>query len=142
MVEAMKITGTSFKRSPAGTAPLNAPGPRSSHTVYPRLRWRLLDTQGQVWVSPLWGHCSFLLGLGAYKVLFVPSKGLFPQPCVSSGSSMVGLISPRGLMPHPGLLHPEPPSLWQATADPYLLGRHLNTVQSQTLWVLVCTRFV
>ena len=46
----------------------------------------------QVLVSLLWGQCSFLLGPGAHKVLFVPSKSLFPQSCVSSGSSMVGLM--------------------------------------------------
>ena len=46
-------------------------------TADPRLRQRLLDTHGQVWVSLLWGHCSFLLGHGVYKVLFVPSKSLF-----------------------------------------------------------------
>ena len=57
-----------------------------------RLCWRLLDTHRQVWVSLLWGHCSFLLGPGAHKVLFVPSKSLFPQSCVSSGGSMVGLM--------------------------------------------------
>ena len=28
----------------------------------------------------LWGHCSFLLGSGAHKVLFVPSKSLFLTP--------------------------------------------------------------
>ena len=28
-----------------------------------------------------------------HKVLFVPSKSLFPQSCVSSGSSMVGLMA-------------------------------------------------
>ena len=39
--------------------------------------------------SLLWGHCSFLLGPGVHKVLFVPSKSLFPQSCVSSGGSMV-----------------------------------------------------
>ena len=48
-------------------------------TADPRLLWRLLDTHGQVWVSFLWGHCSFFLGPGAHKVLFVPSKNLFPQ---------------------------------------------------------------
>ena len=48
----------------------------------PCLRQRLLDTHGQVWVSLLWGHYSFLLGPGAHKVLFVPSKNLFPQSCV------------------------------------------------------------
>ena len=46
----------------------------------------------QLWVSLLWGHCSFLLGPGAHKVLFVLSKSLFPQSCVSSGSSVVGLM--------------------------------------------------
>ena len=34
-------------------------------TANPRLCWRLLDTPGQVWVSLLWHHCSFLLGPGA-----------------------------------------------------------------------------
>ena len=50
----------------------------------PRLCWRLLDTHRHIWVSLLWGHCSFLLGPGAHKVLFVPSKSLFPQSCLSS----------------------------------------------------------
>ena len=35
-------------------------------------------------VSLLWGHCSFLVGPRVHKVLFVPSKSLFPQSCVSS----------------------------------------------------------
>ena len=45
----------------------------------------------------------------------------------------------------PSLLHPEPLSLWQSTADPYFHRRHSNTVLSQPLWglwVLVHTRFV
>ena len=45
---------------------------------------RLLDTPGQAWASLLWGHCSFFLGPGVHKVLFVPSKSLLPQSCVSS----------------------------------------------------------
>ena len=61
-------------------------------TTDPRLCQRLLDTHGQVWVSLLWGHCSFLLGPGTHKVLSVPSKSLFAQSCVSSGSSVVGLM--------------------------------------------------
>ena len=48
---------------------------------------------GQVWVSLLWGHCSFLLDPGAHKVLFVPSKSLFPQSCVSSGGSLLALMA-------------------------------------------------
>ena len=55
------------------------------------LHWKLLDTPRQVWVSLLWGHCSFLLGPGAHKVLFVPSKSLFLQSCLSCGDSVVGL---------------------------------------------------
>ena len=47
-------------------------------TINSHLFWRLLDTHGQVWVHFLWGHCSFLLGPGVHKVLFVPSKSLFP----------------------------------------------------------------
>ena len=62
-------------------------------TTDPPLCQRLLDTHGQVWVSLLWGHCSFLLGPGAHKVLFVSSKSLFPQSYVSSGSSIVGLMA-------------------------------------------------
>ena len=40
----------------------------------------------------MWGHCSSLLGPGAHKVLFVPSKSLFSHSCISSGGSMVGLM--------------------------------------------------
>ena len=62
-------------------------------TADPGLCQRLLDTHGEVWVSLLWGHCSFLLGPGAHRVVFVPSKSLFPQSCVNSSSSMVGLMA-------------------------------------------------
>ena len=67
-------------------------------TVDPCLHQRLLDTHRQVWISLLWGHCSFLLGPGAHSVLFVPSKSLFTQSCVSSGGSMVGLMATSSKM--------------------------------------------
>ena len=70
----------------------SAPPALQQATANPHLCQRLLDTHGQVWVSLLWGHGSFVLGPGAHKFLFVPSKSLFPQSCVSSGSSMVGLM--------------------------------------------------
>ena len=35
-----------------------------------------MDTHRQVWLSLLWGRCSFLLGPSAHKVLFVSSKSL------------------------------------------------------------------
>ena len=122
----------------------------------PCLHQRLLDTHRQVWVSLLWGHCSFLLDPGVHKVLFVPFKSLFPQFCVSSGrpyGGVIGHLLQEGLchtqvcctQPYPGLLHPEPLPLRQATADPYLHRRHSNAALAQSLWglwVLVHTKFV
>ena len=46
----------------------------------PRLCWRLLDTPGQVCVSLLWGHCSFLLGPGAQGSVCALQE-CFPVPC-------------------------------------------------------------
>ena len=71
-------------------------------TAGPRLHWRLLDTHRQVWLSLLWGHCSFPLGPGAYKVLFETSKSLFLQSCENSvikshwplKSNSLGVLSP------------------------------------------------
>ena len=83
--------GDSFRRSHDALLHSLPPALQQA-TADPRLHRRLLDTPGKVWVSLLWGHCSFLLGPGVHKVLFVPSKSLFPQSCVSSGSSMVGLM--------------------------------------------------
>ena len=105
----MKITATSFKRS-AGTWHSVSLTLRQA-TTDPRLHWRLLDTQGQVWASLLWGHFSFLLGV--HKVLFVPSKSQFSQSCVSCGSSMVGSVvtSSKRAYSIP---------LWQAAADLFL----------------------
>ena len=88
MVEVMKIMETSFKRSLV--LPHSLPPTLEQATAKECFCWVILDTHGQVWASPLWSHCSFLLGPGAYKVLFVPSKSLFPQSCVSSGGSTGG----------------------------------------------------
>ena len=74
MVEVMKIMVTSFKRCHAGTT-LSDPDLQQV-TADPCFCQRLLDTHGQVWVSLLWSHCSFLLDPGTHKVLFVPSKRL------------------------------------------------------------------
>ena len=50
-------------------------------TAGPRLHWRLLDTHRQVWLSLLWDHCSFPLGLDVHKIRFVLSKTLIsPVP--------------------------------------------------------------
>ena len=135
MREVMKIMATSFKRSHACTAILSAPSPAAGHCQPMPLLETPAHSPGQVWVSLLWGHCSFLLGPGRHKVLFASSKSLFPQFCVSSGSCMVGLTRPlpRGLMPYPCLLHPEPLPQVQFTADLYLHRRRTNTILSQSL---------
>ena len=68
------------------TIVLSAPDPVAGHCR----ATPLLETPGpsqQVCVSLLWGRYSFLLGPGAHRVPFVPSKSLFPQSCVSSGGS-------------------------------------------------------
>ena len=79
MVEVMKIMATSFKRSHVHTI-YSVPLTLQQATADSRLHQRLLDTHRQVWVSLLWDHCSFLLGPGMHKVLFVPAKSLFPIP--------------------------------------------------------------
>ena len=92
MVMVIKIIVTSFKRSHAGTTELSAPNPATSHcwpTPPPETPGHLGASLGQ----SLLGHCSFFLGSGVHKVFFVPSKSLFPPSCVSSGSSMVGLMA-------------------------------------------------
>ena len=76
MVEVMKIMAPPSKGSLQALPPSVSLALQLA-TAHPRLCWRLLDTHGQVWVS-LMG--SLLLSPGGLKVLFVPSKSLFPSP--------------------------------------------------------------
>ena len=81
MVEVMKTMVTSFKMSHAHTATLSAPNPVAGHrqpTPPPETPGHSQASLGQSLVG------SLLLspGPGAHKVLFVPSKSLFPQSCV------------------------------------------------------------
>ena len=62
-----KDNGNFFQRVPCSTATVS-PNLKQA-TADPRLQHRFLDTHRQVWVSLLWGHCSFLLDPGAYKVM-------------------------------------------------------------------------
>ena len=61
-------------------------------TTDPRLCWRVLNTHRQVWVSLWWGHCSFLLGPGAQGSVCALQEPI-SQSCVSSGSSIMGLMA-------------------------------------------------
>ena len=116
-------------------------------TSIPRLHWRLLDTHGQVWLSLLWGHCCFLPGPGAHKVLFLPSKSLFLQSWVSSAGSMAGLMVtsskradaiPRSTAPRA----PGPAAVHCRPVPPQEMLKHSSASVSVGLWVLVHTRFV
>ena len=76
---------------PSRTAAVNVPDPESRSTH---------DLAGDSWTltgrsdSVSWGPCSFLLGPGAHKVLFVPSKSLcFPSPVEVLESNPTGLQS-------------------------------------------------
>ena len=60
MLKVMKIMATSLKRSQHALLH-SVPPTLQQDTAYPRLHQRLLNTHGQVRVSLLWGHCSFLL---------------------------------------------------------------------------------
>ena len=116
-------------------------------TADPRLCQRLLDTHGQGWVSLFWGHCSFLLDPGTHKVLFLPSKSLFPQSYVSSGGSMTGLIvaSSKRAYAIPRSAAPRAPApvaghCWPITLQETL--KHSKAGLAQSLWgLLVLTRF-
>ena len=50
-------------------------------TANPRLHQRLLDTNEQVWVSLLCGHCSFLLGPGAQGFVCALQESVSPVLC-------------------------------------------------------------
>ena len=146
MVEVMKITVISFKRSQHALLHSVALTLQQASTDA-CLHWRLLNTHGQVGVSLFWAHCSCLLGPGLHKVLFELSKRLFPQSCVSFSSSMVGLMATSSKKAYaiPRSAAPGAQALRQATADPCLHRRHSNTVLAQSLWdlwFLVCTIFV
>ena len=146
MVEVMKIMGPPSK-GPRHALPHSVPPAPQQATTDRCLHQRLLVTHRQIWVSLLWGHCCFLLGPGAHKLLFVPSKSLFPQSCVSSGGPMVGLMVTSSRRAYAILRStaPRTPALQQSTADLYLRRRHSNKVLAQSLWglwVLVHTRFI
>ena len=85
----MAVMVTSFKSTYASISQLpgllySEPLTPQQATINPLCQWRLLGTHRQFWFSLLLGHCSFILGPGVHRVLFLPSKSLFPQSCGSS----------------------------------------------------------
>ena len=53
-------------------------------TISPHLHWRLMDTHRQVWVSLLWGFCSFFLGPGGHNRF--PNLGICLRDWESPGN--------------------------------------------------------
>ena len=93
MVQVMKIMETSFKRSHAHTAALSAPNPAAQATLpthaSARDSWTLTGKSGSVSCG-LTAPFSWVV---VHARLFVPSKILFSQSCVSSGGSIVELMA-------------------------------------------------
>ena len=80
MVEVMKIMANFFRRSHK-TLLHSVSLSLQKVSVNPCLCQRLLDIHGQVWVSLLWGHCSFLLALVSTRVSLCPPLVCFPVLC-------------------------------------------------------------
>jgi len=124
------------------------------HTVPPKLKqatvtststrdsWTLTGKSGSV-SSGVTAPFSWVLM--RTRFCLCPFFSVSPS-CVSSGGSKVLVPnSSKRAYVIPSLLHQEPLSLRQTTADLYLCRRHSNTVLAPSLWglwVLVGTRFV
>ena len=135
MVKVMKIKVTSFKRSHVHTAVLSAPGPAAGH-LWPT---PLLETPAHSWACLgqfLVGSLLLSLGPGAHKVLFVPSKSLFPQSCASSDGSIVGLMatSSKRTDAIPRSAAPRAPAPAAGQCRPVCRG-HSDTLPAQSLWL-------
>ena len=94
----MTVMVTSCKRTYASTARFpglleSVPLTPQQATVHPRLLQRLQNIHRQVWLSLLWGHCSFLLGSGAHRVLLWPPRVCFPSPMEFLYSSPLQVLS-------------------------------------------------
>ena len=135
----------SFKRSHECTATLSAPSPAAGHHQAMPLLETPRHSQASLGQTSV---ASLFLSPGSWCTRFcLCLRRVYFPACVSSGSSMVGLMatSSKRVYAIRKSLHPEPLSLWQTTANLYLHRRYSNAVLSQSLWgpwVLVHTRFV
>ena len=82
-----------------------------------------------------------------HTVLFVPSKSLFPQSCVSCGSSVVGLMATSSkkayAIPMSASLRAPAPVAGDCCSTPWQeILKHAKAGLAQSLWsLLVSTRF-
>ena len=77
MVGVMKVMATSFKMTFAHTTVFSVLTPEQD-TVNTCLCQRLLETHTEVWLSLLWGHCSFLLGPGVHMGVCALQESVSP----------------------------------------------------------------
>ena len=109
------------------------------------LHWRLLDTNEQAWSVSLGATVPFSWVL-LHTRLFVPSKTLFPQPSVSSDSSVVGIMATSSnrayAIPKPAAPRAPAPAAGHCSPVPLQETlKHSKAGLAQSLWVLlVCTR--
>ena len=99
MVEVINKRATSFKMPHVHTVALSAPDSAAGHcqpTPLPEASGCSRESLGQSLV----GSLLLSLGPGVHKIWFMPSKSLFPQSCVSSGSSTVGLMATSSKRPY------------------------------------------
>ena len=105
----------------------SAPPTLQPATADPRLCETLLDTLGQVWVSLLWDHCSFLLGPGAQDSVCAHQESVslvlckFWQLCGGVNGDLL-----QEVLCYTHVYCTQSPSLQQSTADTYLLSTHRN----------------
>ena len=135
MVEVMKIMVTSFKRSHDALLH-SVPQPRSR----PPPTHAAPETPGHSQASLGWSPVGSLLlspGFWCTQGSVCALQESVSQSCVSSGSSMVGLMATSSKRAYaiPRSAAPEPLPLQHSTADLYCHRRHSNTVLSQSLWV-------
>ena len=146
MVEVMKITATSFKRSHACTATLSAPNSGEGY------HWPTppLEIPGHSQESL--GHClvgSLLLSPGAWCIQgsICALQESISQSCISFGSSMVRLMDTSSKRAYAIRKSATPRAPVPVAVHSWLHWhrRRSDTVLSQSLWgtwVLVCTRFI
>ena len=138
MVEVMKIMAATFKRTCACTATLSAPNPATGHCRPMPLPNTPEPSQASLGQSHLG---SLLLCPGSWCTqgfVCVLQESVSPVRCKFwwPHGGVNGDLLPRGLMPHPGLLHPEHLSLRHATADPSLCRGHSNN--QRQIWLSLC----
>ena len=94
-----------LKKTCAFTVVFSAWTPQQA-TVDPCLCHRLLDTHRKVWLSLLWGHCSYLVARSVHKALYFVQTNMYSKSVspvlwkfcnkisLASKENSLGVVSP------------------------------------------------